>query len=104
MNGNPANSRQFQRFYSIEFDFPFYIIKKRGFEFVDEVGLMKRINGQQVTDDEVYFTIYKIESDYRPDEAGVDFMGSLMHVHVTQDFLDGYGVHGVDCLKAQDLL
>lgn len=49
-------------------------------------------------EDEVYFNIYTIESDYKPKKPGIDLMGILKHDHITNDFMDWYKKEGIDFL------
>lgn len=81
----PDELRQYQRLYEIPLrDYPVYLIEDDGFRFVSEAEALAELQAvQRVDDDEqVYFILYKIAADYRPDEPGTDHIGAFQHVHV----------------------
>lgn len=103
----PDELRQYQRHHRIDLDFPFFIIEKSGFEFVDEQGLINRLDELkqgEAGDDEVFFNIYRIESDYKPPKPGTDYMGIIQHDHVTLDFIDWYVREGIEFLRRRGLI
>ncbi|MNR38426.1 hypothetical protein D3C85_1565290 [compost metagenome] len=71
---------------------------------VDE--LIKKIDGIELIDDKnkVYFNIYLIDSDYKPNKAGTDYMGIIRHDHVTNDFIEWYKKKGKSFLKERGIL
>lgn len=71
---------------------------------VDE--LLNMIDGIQLSVDKnrVYFNIYLIESDYRPNKPGSDYMGIIKHEHVTNDFIEWYKENGKSFLIERGIL
>lgn len=107
LNEISANLRQYHRLYRVNVDFPFYILENDGFEYVDEQGLVTKLNGLErhnEDSDTIYLNVYRIESDYRPPEPGMDFMGMLKHDHVTNNFLDWFEREGEGFLRRRGLV
>lgn len=102
----PSELRKNQRVHEVELQYPFYIIERDGFEFVNQEGLIARLDQMKVShhDNEVYSNIYLIETDYRPKKAGIDDMGMIRHVHVTPDFVRWYTKEGIEYLRRTRML
>ena len=75
-------------------------MEKDGFQFVNRDEMIRALNCIKISqdEDEVYFNIYTIESDYKPEKPGTDYMGILPHDHITNDFIDWYKKEGEDFL------
>lgn len=81
--------------------FPFYIIEeKRSFTYLNQSETLKRLDDivQVEDDDHVYFNLYYITQCYQPPEPGIDYMGSLNHVHIDNRLLEWYQQDGLDFL------
>jgi hypothetical protein len=97
MNVIPV-SEQSHNLRSIELNYPFYIIENHTrpesdrFAYTNKEGLIRRIITMEPSDnlDDIppdYCTVYAIYKDYRPPNPGEDYMGSLDHHHIDNDFL-----------------
>lgn len=106
LKGLPADLRRHLRVYNVELQFPCFIIEEDGFEFTGQEDLIARLDQLNAShfDDQVYFNIYLIDSDFRPKKAGLDSMGMLRHVHVTSDFLNWYKSEGIGYLNRIGML
>jgi len=106
-NSIPNEFKATQTIVETPLEFPFYIIEfNRTFSYLDKDGLIKAIKDiVRVEDqDNVYFNIYSIESDYFPMKPGTDYMGTLKHDHVDNSFLDWYEREGEAFLKRRRIL
>lgn len=82
----PDEARSFQKIVELpEIKFPFFIIEDHGFEYGGLPMVRDRLRETTPTgkDDEVFFNIYAIRSEFRPAVPGVDNMGDLQHWHIT---------------------
>lgn len=74
-------------------NYPFYIIEKLGYKYLKKDEFLKYLD-QFIYDDtdeeSVFFNFYFINSDYKPDRPGTDYMGILRHDHVTSRFFKFY--------------
>lgn len=101
LNLIPEDLKEYQNLIKLEeIDFPFFVVEKDGFQFVDRDEMIRALNCIKLSqdEDEVYFNIYTIESDYKPKKPGIDYMGILKHDHITNDFMDWYKKEGIDFL------
>ncbi|MNI74485.1 hypothetical protein D3C73_1305710 [compost metagenome] len=104
----PTDLKNYQKLIDLNIDnYPFYIIESENeFEYLVVDELIKKIDGIELIDDEnkVYFNIYLIDSDYKPNKAGTDYMGIIRHDHVTNDFIEWYKKKGKSFLKERGIL
>ncbi|NOJ73364.1 hypothetical protein [Paenibacillus alvei] len=88
-------------------NYPFYLIESENeFEYIVVDELLSMIDGIGLEEDnnKVYFNIYLIESDYRPNKPGTDYMGGIKHEHVTNDFIEWYKKKGKSFLIQRGIL
>jgi hypothetical protein len=73
-------------------DYPFYIVEKQGYKYLNQTEFLNYLDNYDYDskDEEVFFNIYMIDTDYKPDKPGTDNMGILKHDHVTSDFMEFY--------------
>ncbi|MBW5448626.1 hypothetical protein GE107_21500 [Cohnella sp. CFH 77786] len=86
LNQIPDNLKVIQTIIEVNIEYPFYIIEKNGFSYVNKVELFRIMDNlvfDVEDDDNVLFNFYFISSDYMPTEPGTDYMGILPHEHVT---------------------
>ncbi|MNC47293.1 hypothetical protein D3C75_963460 [compost metagenome] len=104
----PTDLKNYQKLIDLNIDnYPFYIIESENeFEYLVVDELIKKIDGIELIDDEnkVYFNIYLIDSDYKPNKAGTDYMGIIRHDYVTNDFIEWYKKKGKSFLKERGIL
>ncbi|MNP38441.1 hypothetical protein D3C76_1319530 [compost metagenome] len=104
----PTDLKNYQKLIDLNIDnYPFYIIESENeFEYLVVDELIKKIDGIELIDDKnkVYFNIYLIDSDYKPNKAGTDYMGIIRHDHVTNDFIEWYKKKGKSFLKERGIL
>ena len=87
--------------------FPFYIIEEAGpgrncFRYVNLSQALRVINNiVRINDpDHTYLNIYMICGEFQSKKLGADEMGSLSHIHITNNWLALYDIHGA-CLIAE---
>ncbi|MNN44486.1 hypothetical protein D3C81_1587790 [compost metagenome] len=104
----PTDLKNYQKLIDLNIDnYPFYIIESENeFEYLVVDELIKKIDGIELIDDKnkVYFNIYLIDSDYKPNKAGTDYMGIIRHDYVTNDFIEWYKKKGKSFLKERGIL
>jgi hypothetical protein len=98
----PDNQRGYQSIVSVcLIEYPFYIVEETTtFTYLnlsDVVDLLNNISKMD-DDDHVYFNLYFIIQDYRHSKPGVDYMGSLSHIHIDNQFLELYQQYGQNLL------
>lgn len=98
----PEELKEHQNLIHVEnMKFPFYIIESQeDFQFLSEDEVVALFNNTDVSEDEdeVHFNIYTIHSDYIPKKPGTDYMGILLHDHVTNEFIERYKEEGTEIL------
>ncbi|MCM3038785.1 hypothetical protein M3201_03600 [Paenibacillus motobuensis] len=104
----PTDLKDYQKLIELKnLNYPFYIIESENeFEYIVVDELLSMIDGIELTEDKnrVYFNIYLIESDYRPNKPGTDYMGIIKHEHVTNDFIEWYKKKGESFLIQRGIL
>lgn len=104
----PTDLKDYQKLIELKnLSYPFYIIESENeFEYIVVDELLSMIDGIELTEDKnrVYFNIYLIESDYRPNKPGTDYMGIIKHEHVTNDFIEWYMKKGENFLIQRGIL
>ena len=101
------NLQEYQQLIKLEkIEYPFYIIEKNGFEFVNKDEMIRMLDDIEVFQDEniVYFNLYCIASDFRPKKPGTNYMGILRHDHITNDFLEWYKKERKDFLIRRGIM
>ncbi|MBE9916446.1 hypothetical protein G8C92_20725 [Paenibacillus donghaensis] len=104
----PTDLKNYQKLIELKnLNYPFYIIENENeFEYIVVDELLNMIDGIELSEDKnrVYFNIYLIESDYRPNKPGSDYMGIIKHEHVTNDFIEWYKENGKSFLIERGIL
>ncbi|APO44647.1 hypothetical protein BS614_11995 [Paenibacillus xylanexedens] len=100
----PEELKGYQKFIQIEnITYPFYIIERQDspFRFLGKDEVISLFDKTEVSEDEdeVHFNIYTIDSDYRSNKPGTDYMGALRHDHVTNESIEMYREEGTAFLS-----
>ncbi|MCW3792850.1 hypothetical protein OM416_14765 [Paenibacillus sp. LS1] len=104
----PEELKGYQEIIQVEnITYPFYIIERQEspFRFLGEAEVISLFDHTDMSDDEdeVHFNIYTIDSDYRPKKPGTDYMGTLRHDHVTNEFIAMYREEGTVFLSKRSM-
>lgn len=78
--------------------YPVYLIEdSQGFRFMGAEAAVEALQGCQpvVDEDDCCATLYRFDSDFRPDVAGADEMGRVAHQHIDNDALKSVQRDGV---------
>jgi hypothetical protein len=101
-NAIPEDLRKFQSINSVStLSYPFYIVEERKtFRYLNQADVEGLFDNISKLDDEnhVYFNLYFITQDFRHSEPGIDYMGTLNHMHIDNRFLKLYQRYGKDLL------
>ncbi|MGM1045850.1 MAG: hypothetical protein ACQEXX_06865 [Bacillota bacterium] len=104
----PMDLKNYQKLIELKnTNYPFYIIERENeFDYIEVDELLRMIDGIEFIEEEnrVYFCIYIIESDYKPNKPGTDYMGIVKHDHVTNDFIGWYKRKGKSFLTQRGIL
>ncbi|WP_339188835.1 hypothetical protein MKX33_02675 [Paenibacillus sp. FSL R5-0490] len=105
----PEELKEYQKFIQIEnITYPFYIIERQDspFRFLGKDEVISLFDKTDVSEDEdeVHFNIYTIDSDYRSNKPGTDYMGILRHDHVTNESIEMYREEGTAFLIRRRIL
>ncbi|WP_339169181.1 hypothetical protein MKX75_07865 [Paenibacillus sp. FSL R5-0341] len=100
----PEELKEYQEIIQVEnITYPFYIIERQEspFRFLGKAEVISLFDHTDISEDEdeVHFNIYTIDFDYRPKKPGTDYMGTLRHDHVTNDFIERYREEGLAFLS-----
>ncbi|MEK4272770.1 hypothetical protein [Paenibacillus sp. FSL R7-0026] len=105
----PDELKAYQKFIQIEnLTYPFYIIERQDspFRFLGKDEMISLFDKTDVSEDEdaVHFNIYTVDSDYRSNKPGTDYMGTLRHDHVTNESIEIYREEGTEFLNRRRIL
>ena len=102
VNEVPGELRAIQRIVEASpTEYPTYLVEgENGFVLHSPASLADLMaDVQRVSDDEwCYFNVYRLTEDWRPPQAGTDYMGIIRHVHVENHHLDRARAGGIDAL------
>lgn len=105
----PDELKVYHEFIQLEnLTYPFYIIERQEspFRFLGKDEMISLFDKTDVSEDEdeVHFNIYTIDSDYRSNKPGTDYMGTLRHDHVTNESIEMYREEGTAILNRRRIL
>ena len=90
LNLIPEPARALQRIVEIHTtNYPVFIVENEGFQYGDLAFIQSVLKGLTPIGDEdhIHLNVYAVREDFAPDIPGSDYMGSLLHWHITDDSL-----------------
>jgi hypothetical protein len=90
LNLVPESVRALQRIVEIQItNYPIFIVEDEGFQYGDLAFIQSVLKGLTPIGDEdhIHVNVYAVREDFAPDIPGTDYMGMLLHWHITDDSL-----------------